>query len=322
MTVFSIAYYFLSNLERWYHSDMERLAEQQWGEIVTNLEWANLVALKDGEYLRLEIEHDINGLESVNIANALDNYLDANNPIRTIITEHISDYYFMGIVSDSTDPFVTLGDMIVFDDSADCSTVGSYRTFEQEFPMHANPELAENTFYKISHGTNQGELKYFQFIDYPEGQKIKGDYSSEYWEHADKKAFVLDTYNMKGMKDHFIKNPDWKSLFGPFEFIATTYIYEKMDLAGRKYIEDGTRTGYSRLAINIGFRFIQIINNNPKLKTELERIDYEKERAYVYMVTTQRTLIIVGYLFLMVSVVSMAYTIKILESQGKDEGSD
>lgn len=310
----TIGKYYTTNLENWHISDMERLAEEEWGLLESALIMTNDYGKSEGRYLRSEIHSEIKSLDLENeeLIFHLDSYIQPNNPVRQVLTSILKDYRFKNIDSDSTDPFVTLGDSIVYDQSGDCSLLGSFRTFGEEYPMHANPDLAESLFYNISKGSQNGYLTFFQFLDHPNGENIRKDYPEIYDEFKNKKALVLNSYNLKGLKEKYMESYSWEEVFLAYEFIATTYIYEKQDLSGRNFIENGMRTEVDRLAINLGYNFKYVIDATPHLITQLEKYDWERARSKAYLYSTLFTLILVELLLLIICVTTMVLTLKIL----------
>ena len=181
--------------------------------------------------------------------------------------------------------------------------------------MHANPYLARVAFHRI----NSGSLDYlkdpifFQFIDCPEGANIREEYSSIYDDYKDKKAVIMSSYDKAGLKKIYDRGGSWEETFSYFEFIAPVHIYEKEDLSGRKFIENGINTGIPRLTINIVFNYKDVIESNPELKSALDYFEWERRSWYIFRVQTERILLLTIFFLLLVSSMAMYVTLKITQ---------
>jgi len=219
---------------------------------------------------------------SPHLANAIDTYSQPNNPFRIIISEVFKDSYFNNIRANNMDPFFLKGYFVEEDNSDDCASFGSSRSVEDEFKMHANPYLARYLFYTILSADleNVGKapienVLFMQFDTHSEGVDLQTPYANEYGivipeDQVNKKALVLESYDLEGLKTYFLATKSYEKTFEAFEFVVPSYIYSNEDISGRLYIEGGKRTSVDKLIINVVFNFKSVINNNSTLRKDLD----------------------------------------------------
>lgn len=306
------------NLEYWYDKDMTYIDDSEWGALSTTLllklEQANIYGQGLGERINYKLKNAYED-QYEQIAYDLDHYSEPDNPIRKAVAETIENFYFDNIISNNTDPFVVFGETISADNSDDCASFGNSRTFEDEYGMHANPELAKIAFYriKIADVENYGKGAvhkpiFFQFIDHPYGVKIKKDYGLLYKEHENKKAWILDTYDIAGLKKSFYETRDWRKVFYAFEFITPTYLFYKTDLAGRFFVENGLRTDVDRFAINVTFIFKSVVDNMPELRSLLTQYEERRIEVKLWFDQTRILLLLLLFIELIIGIIAILYT--------------
>jgi len=313
----SVAWFFLENLAIWTDKDIKYARDAEWTLLEQTLFNSLDKAKADGEllaHLALDRLGEDYLSDTEQVSYDLDNFYEPNNPIRLAIAETTENYYFDNIKSDSTDPFVTFGEGISADKSDDCATFGETRSFEEEYGMHANPDLAEEAFFRINIASVENYGKgarnkpiFFQFCTHPDGENIREDYGNGYAVHSEKRAYVLESYDLDGLKAKFYETNSWEEVFYAFEFITPTYIFYKSDLAGRPFVEYGRRTDAKRLAINIGFNFKAVIDNNPDIKSALVGYSKRADAVLRWHTGVETTLLLIIFLVLIVCSLCMFY---------------
>lgn len=332
----TIAWYFLGELDNSYKRERETLDNFEWSFLKSALHLSlnqakiegTFIANQIGDMVWQEFDGDLE-----QIAYSLDNYHEPNNYIRTVITQSLEDVYFNNIVSDNTDPFVTRGTNVETDNSDNCATFGSSRPFDLEYLMHANPYLAQEAFERIAtadlENMNTAAIDrpiFFQFLSHSDGEHIQDQYEIDKGvvippDHTDKEAQILTSYDMDGLEAYFKETLSWQKTFEAFEFITPSYIFNREDLAGRPFVENGRRTEYERLAINIVFNFKNVINHNPILKRNLEGFSWRREEIEQKRLRYER-LIYYSIIFLsIICTISMLYTNKIADISEKEDGN-
>ena len=273
-TFVTIAWYTLETMKIDYKQRKEELLDAESDLWVNSLYLSINQAKRDGEWIANEIAYRMDtefNKDQDAIAEALDNYRMPNNPIREIVLTSIDGYYFNDIVSNNTDPIIIKGREIGEDNSADCVSFGSTRAFTLEMLMHANPKLALKQLIRVAVGDTDS-LIFWQFVDYPGGEDLQKPYGEDIpKEHRGKKAKVLSSYDLKGLKEEFNRTESWEDTFEAFEFLVPTYIYYSEDLAGRPFVSGGKRTEYERLVLLTTFNFKTVVDNNPILKRDLHK---------------------------------------------------
>ena len=309
--------YFGENIAIWEQSDLKKIQDSEADYLFSYLIWnLDLAAIELGEarkQIKIVLDNEY-GDDYDRLTNDLENYLEPNNYIRQTITAIVGDYKFRGIMSNSTDIIVTYGTNIVWDESEDCSLLGSYRSFQEEVPMHANPPLAEKILYQIGKGIPSSSRKplFWQFMDHPKGENIRDKYPGIYDEFKDKKAYILESYDLHGLEKAYRKENSWEDVFRSFEFLTPVYIYDEMDIAGRPYIVNGRATGVDRLAIIAGFDLYQVILDSPEAMVALERFDEQRHDIIVFRDKVELLLTFVSFISFLVAMVSMIITVSII----------
>ena len=253
-----------------------------------------------------EVEYTI-GSDPQVLSDVYDSYSEPNNPIRSILVGILSGYYFDDVVGFDMDPFIVIGNFIGLDDSPDCASYGSYRSVFDEYTMHANPYLARMVFERIMKGDTD-DILFFQFKSHSHGIDMQSVYKKQYGitipeEHQNKLAQDLISYDMAGIREYFYRTESWEDTFESLEFIVNTQIYDKANVAGQLYIDNGVHTGVKRLSINTVFNFkTAVLGNNSLLRKDLSRFkmlrDHNKEQLIfvsnlVYIFTILLTIIMV-----------------------------
>lgn len=314
--------FFTENLHIWKEKDISYVDNAEWALLSTT--WIlkmqqatdDGIMLRDRTYFNLGNDY-MNNLDQV--ANDLDHLFDLNNPIRTALLSATNGYLFDNIVSFNTDPFSIYGIIFVEDESGDCAGFGDFRSFTDEYGMHANPDLAEKqAFYRIQTGDidnyGRGAINkpiFFQFDDHPDGIKIKKDYGPDYVDHKDKRAWILETYDLAGLKKSFYETKDWRKVFLAFEFVTPTYLFHKTDLAGRPYVMEGLRTDIKRLSIQTTFNFKEVVDNMPELRSELTRFEERRKEIEQWYQITMLTLYFVLIAIGLIGVFALLYVEKV-----------
>lgn len=314
MTFGSVLWYTISVLETENEILINKSLENEFILLKNSLDYALREAKITGDHkveiIKMLVANEFHD-DKESIAKAIDNYEQANNPVRKIISNVMLEDYFRNIVSDMTDPFVLKGNRIELDQSENCSYFGDVRKVEQEMLMHANPYLAKMMLTRIllADTGDKDRPIFFQFITDPYSDV---DYQKDFDNIPDnfkgKKATVLETYDMAGLKKKFMETGSWVITFGTFEFITPSYIYNKEDIAGRPYVESGLKTGIERLSINTVFNFKLVIDNNPSLRSELKM--YEKDREYLVEKHTsrERSLYLILILVMIICFITMSFS--------------
>ena len=309
----AILWSFFEYLDVWKEKDLTYIDSAEWALLSSTL----ISKLDKAKYDGLSLQEKVYTYlgddylcDSKKVAYDLDHLFNHNNIIRTAVIESLKGYYFDDIVSFNTDPFAIYGDIFISDDSGDCASLGKLRTFEEEYGGHANPEMAEkNTFYRISIGDSGTINKplFFQFDNHPEGIKIKKNYGIRYKEHNNKKAWILDTNDLAGLKKSFYDCHNWRKVFLAFEFVTPTYLFDKSDLAGRSYIQEGLRTDIKRLSIQTTFNFKNVIDHMPELRSELAKFSERRIEVMRWFEVTQITLLFILIINLILGIFSIVY---------------
>ncbi|MDX1285263.1 MAG: hypothetical protein R3182_09630, partial [Draconibacterium sp.] len=172
-------------------------------------------------------------------------------------------------------------------------------------------------FFKIHTGDNVSiyDPIFFQFMDHPNGELIKANYGEQYIDHANKRALVLESFDLQGLKNEYERTGSWEDVFHAFEFIAPTYVYEKRDMAGRPYIINGRLTGNKKLSINVVFNYKNVIDHNPDLKTALEAFDWKRREEFLFKEQTALVLYMSVILLIIIGVLSMFGAVKIIDKR-------
>ncbi len=282
--------------------------------------------LSETDYTPSAGEYSLTNVDfSEKIREDLENLDVDNHPIINIISGVLKDQFFDGIVNDANDPFVTiLGDtpLIVADTSLNCSAVGRTRTFEEEYPMHSNLELAKTAFTRIQvmdtpdwkNNIFENPI-FFQFVDHPKGTLVKEEYpeDSVYYEFNGKMAYELDYYDLNGLRDAFLKTEgNWKEIFATFEFIAPAYIYDFEDLSGVPRVNDrGMKQDSKIIAVNTVFNFKDVLNNMPREREKLITYEKDLDNLKEWYVKEQRFILSVSLLALILALMVLATTVRL-----------
>ena len=318
------------SFDRNYKQDIQHIDDAEWGLLKTTL----LLSLSEAEaqgdlIVKLATEkiynHFDNNIEAV--AKELDNYNEPNNYIRATIADLIPLLDFNDLHTNNTDGFVVKDNFVREDSSDNCVSFGASRNFFLELLMHANPPLALETFNKISNGTAD-TINFFQFDTHPDGIDMQKGYDNIPLIHQKKLGLDLSEYTVKGIEAYYRKTKSWEKSFMSFEFVTTSYMFDKTDIALRAYIEQGTRTEVSRLSLNVVFNLKTVIDNNTQVSNELARFKAERRsKKYVYEIESenlklnflmkQRVLYLVVSLLMIICFISMHYTNKLVEEVDK-----
>jgi hypothetical protein len=254
------------------------------------------------------------------ITEALDHYDEPNNPIRVIITDKANNLYFNNIHSDNTDGFVVKDYSIDTDSSGNCASFGSSRGFDLEMLMHANPTLAVIAFNRIATGDVEnyklGAVErpiFFQFISHSDGVDMQKGLMNIPPEHQGKLGLPLTSYDMEGLKNHFMSTRSWQKTFQSFEFVTPSYIFNKTDLALRPYIDRGMRTEVTKLSLNVVFNYKTVIDHNPVLKRDLAKFTQRRKQVQIDYLAKERILLLVVMLLVIICFIAMHYTNKLVE---------
>jgi hypothetical protein len=316
----------------------------------------DLQAHNEGKEMGSEIIRQTSLIPKQELIYYLDNLSLKDNPVRKIIKNVIDGYVFRGIDNDANDPFILRiarvrerkgvpyidkyeqvekwedGDGTFFtyvvdvDTSINCSTVGEIRPIELEIPMHGNQLLARNTLRKIinmdidNHNSPATHNKLFwQFVDDKDGEHINKNYPG-YEDHWDKKAVVLNSYDMDGLYEKFHETKDWRKTYRSFEFITPIYINPEKDLAGRPYVKDGVKQEHYPIILNIVYNYEDVIDSMPEIKGWLDNYknrrkellrEHEREKLY-------QTLNIIGLAF---CIILSQYVVHLSGKERKSEPS-
>jgi len=325
ITFGSVAWAALEGTKVQYEENMERTISLEWSLLRNSLNLYLKQAKTDGQRMVDDVSERVQdrfGDNKEALALALEGYNEPNNHLREIMVAVVAENYFDNIVSNSTDPFVTRGNRVELDDSDNCATFGSSRTFESEFKMHANPFLAKEAFTRIKtadlENMNSAAIDrpiFFQFVSHPDGNPTYQNTWEEYipLEHRGKKALILDSYDMAGLESYFRESLSWEKTFYSFEFITPSYIYNKEDIAGRKFVRGGLNTGVDRLAINIVFNYKQVIDHNPVLRSDLTKFKTIRKTLTKDFLRTEQNIYLLVLLLIIICTVAMKYTNKLAE---------
>lgn len=326
ITFSSISWYTLGEISLRREETINEIKKSEWILLRNSLELSLDKAKSNGQTMVEIVDLEINkifGNDYEAIAESLDNYNEPNNPIRKILTTTLEGRYFNNIYSDNTDPFVVRGTNIETDNSTNCAAYGSSRSFEDEYTMHANPQLAVEAFNRIRgadlENMNTAAIDrpiFFQFISHPKGVDLQTGFSKMTGreipeDHKGKLAQELTSYDINGLEDYFMRTGSWEETFYSFEFITPSYIFNKEDLAGRPFVENGRRTPYKRLSINVVFNFKTVIDHNPILKRDLERFEWRREEVLKQYIQDERLVYLLLILTILICSIGMRYTNKL-----------
>lgn len=323
LTFGSITWFTKKVLEEDYKNQSEQLLKDEWNllrnSLALYLEQAKVQGQSIVDYVQLQISYELKTTEE--IAYALDTYNEPNNYIRKVLSEAVeSKAFFKGIQSDFTDGFVVRGNVVTADTSANCASFGSERSFELEMLMHANPALAWEAFNRIANGDvenlNKGAIDrpiFFQFLSASQGVVIQDEDTPI--DQRGKLAVILSSYDVKGLEEFFLETQSWEKTFEAFEFVTPTYIYNKTDMAGRAYTENGYRTAIPRLSVNIVFTLKSAIDHNPILKRDLSKYEIRREELKRDYLFRERILYLVVILLTIICFISMQYTNQLIQAE-------
>lgn len=252
----------------------------------------------------------------------LDTYGSPDNPVRTLVANTGGNLYFNDIESDSTDGFVVKNFTVATDNSTNCASFGSSRTFELEMLMHGNPALALEAFTRIAIGDvenyNTGAIDkpiFFQFVSHPLGVDMQQGLVGVPLEHQNKLGLELTSYDLDGLKDYFMRTQSWEDTFRAFEFVTPSYIFNKKDLALRPYVEEGFKTNAVRLSLNVVFNYKTVIDHNPVLKRDLYKFEQRRMNNYDTFIVRERMLYLAVALLVIICFMAMNYTNKLMEEE-------
>ncbi len=318
-----VIWYALDGMKTSYLEKIENITDTEW-VLLENI-WASEMDLakRESEEIGRNISREIATLSQEEIANLLDNYREPENPIRTAVVTSLEGNYHRDIKADNMDGFSTLGWEVSEDGSSDCVSFGPSRDFIQEASMHANPYQAISMFSDIASGnienlniSSTSHPLMMEFSDNPFGTTENQDnYIAEggyiHPDHLGKRSLVLSSYDMAGLEEHFKEGMNWRATFFSYEFVSTTYLFAKEDLAGRPFIENGINIqDRKRLAINTVFNLRTVIENTPRLLRDLSRFQWLRDEALTDMIKTEIRIYIILFLLLIVCTTAMAYTSK------------
>jgi hypothetical protein len=325
----STLWYYKDYLKKDVEYNMGYVDEAEWYLIETVLHLKLTQAHDNGQSQRNSALLIIDEYDKKDVSIFLDNLSSIGNPVRQALYDVVKGFYFDGIQNDANDSFIMRyqdGWTIDMDDSSNCSTVGSVRTLDKEYPMHANPKLAKIAFERITKGMIEDYSKpaiykpiFFQFVSDPDGDLIK-DNVDGYEDHFDKKAVILKSYDLEGLKAYFHKTQSWEKTFRSFEFITPTYLDPRIDLAGRPYVQNGIKTGNHPIIINTVFNFADVIRNMPEIKTKLDNYKARREELRRNYIKTETTLLLVIILLSIIFFVSLLYSDSVAKGGDYDSG--
>lgn len=320
---FGYVTYFVSKvLEEDYRVETERLnldeSDLLFNSLGIYLNQAKIQGQAEVSSIELQIDF-MYGQDKERLIADLDSYNEPNNPIRVILSNVAKDLYFNGIKSDNTDGIIIKDNKVEEDNSGNCVSFGTSRTFTQEMLMHANPHLALEAFNRVARGDvdnyERGAIDnpiFFQFDSSPIGVDMQKDFDGIPQEHKDKLGIELISYDVNGLKELFNRTLSWEETFGSFEFVVPSYILTHKDLADRPYVDRGYRTDISKLSINVVFNFKTVIDNNASLRISLNRFEERREQIKNDYYMRQIVLLIIVGLLVIICYLSMHFTNKLV----------
>lgn len=281
------------------------LVEDNWKNIENDLKGELELNHELSEDLSIKITNDLKALS----INDLEKYINTigqieNNSIQKIVGDRLKGVYFKGVVSDANDPFAMIigkgeKDSFIFSDfSENCAIDKLTRNLDEEYSLHANPELAKVAFNKIlrlEYGTTLEEIIFFQFNP--------------------KEGMPLKSYNFKGLKQlYFDNNYDFDLTFKSIEFISPAYIYRDRSIINKPRIIDRIKTDAKIIAIMSVFSFYEIENqNNTKINSLPEIIKEVTEKSLII----ERSLMIGGIFTMLIAILMFILFLSYLNKEGK-----
>jgi len=215
-----------------------------------------------------------------------------NNPALDIMNEAISDKY-LNVENDSNDMFIATNKGVLVDKSINCSIGKLTRTWEEEIPLHAEPQLATQVIKLLLQQSNT--LKVWQFEPHTDPLHIHMQQSSM--------EDVKKVYTKEGIKG-----------LEKYEFLTASYIKKDRDIFGELDVNHkGLKNDNYKLIIVQGFNVVDLIN-----KLYLDKIAYftsiEKSTYKESMIKKSETLmkLFMSLALLITSFIGIALTTKII----------
>lgn len=231
---------------------LNQVIEAEWNYIYSNIQANYSGAKEQSKNIKSNIIQDVDNSKLTNTT--LKEKLDAaikgtDTTIISLIGENIEGVYYKGIKNDANDPFVITRDKILSDLSLNCSAENRTRSFEEEVGMHFNKILAEQALHSIV--MQESKEVFWNFVE------VNKEYP---WYDDIKNMKTMDIENLKAL---FLKHKDIKAL-ETFEFISTSYIYEKKDIVGEAIIDfNGViNKDANQLFVNSVFNITDVIKSS------------------------------------------------------------
>lgn len=260
------------------------------------------------------------------------------SPIVESITKHTVGTFYGETDGDANDMFsVVLGfdPMVVADGSINCSAFGRTRTFEEEFSMHANKDLARIAFGRIE----SGDIPNFSsnvfnrpiFFQFTPNYLVEGDVDLSHIEDEELRieefkrlaalvppAYPITSYDMRGLRQAFLEaDGDFDRVFRVFEFIAPAYINPTADLAGVPRVEMGIKQDAKVIAINAVFNLVDVMNTLPKERVKLAMFDSERKHLSIQYDMEERYILGTTMLIILLAFVVLGVAVKMAFKKGE-----
>ena len=268
-------------------------------EIATELQWTYIETV-------LREDYSAAGMQAKNVANRIDRDLRATDAdieglkshletpsdklretaYADIFRRDIKGSYMYGLKNDNNDAFVATRKGIVMDLSLNCAPDMIPRTWEAEFPMHYNRELAYDAVTLLN--SKSDKIIFWEFLppSDPDNHYKMTDVSMEEL----KKLFVME--GIEGLKN--------------IEFLAPAYITEDGDIFGVDDIgAKGQRVQNHKIIVVQGFNLYEQIHARHSADFALFQQDQEMIRNNLRHTLLTRTFSVVGSSLVILLIVFM-----------------
>lgn len=222
--------------------------------------------------------------------------LNESSKLMKIIGESVQGKYFMNIQNSNNSIWVNTENEVITSQSIDRCVEDRTRQFDQEYPVHFNPTLAELAVSNIVNQTNSYVFYHYNKVD-----------QDKPW-YTDIKN--LNKMDVKEVEKIFKKYKGDINVLEGFEWISTSYIYETKDLLGKSIINyRGYKQDTYQIMVNSNFNIIDVINSNTTYSNTIKTYDNKMQNiidAYEQERQTKITLLIVEFLVFIISFLSIS----------------
>lgn len=161
------------------------------------------------------------------LAYDLTNLNQNNNPVTNAIADNFRGQWLNNIENDNNDPWSAMSGVgIISDLSVNCSAAGRTRSFDEEYKLHAVPELAKKAVARIldQDPTLASEGRLDHIIGWSFLKPAKPEY-------------VVEDFTLKNLREKFVKYGTLDTL-ASYEFLVPQYIDQDQDLVGVRTVSN------------------------------------------------------------------------------------